>query len=377
MFKKYYSEFIGANDYIHMAAHSHHFWPDVTKKAMLDYWNDSRDLVDNKWEKIMTEVVPTSQKLISKILNLKHPQQIAFASNTHELFARLLSCFPLNDLRILTTDCEFHSASRQLKRYDEEEGVSVNFINAEGENFKRVFLQESASGKYDVICLSQVFFNSGKSLEIEFVEELVKQKDEKTVLVLDGYHGFCAVPTDLSSVEDHIFYMAGAYKYAQGGEGMCFMTVPKGCALRPLNTGWFASFETLEKKTDKVEYAKDAQRFAGSTRDFSAHYRFNAVWENFFEKGITVESIHQHIKKLQKLFLEGLECNFINRDLSAQGHFLTIECPSEESTKELYERLKEDKVLTDFRGNRLRFGFGAYLEEEDVLSVKETLKQNL
>lgn len=377
MFKKYYSEFLAANNYIHMAAHSHHYWPDITKQATLDYWRDSRDLVDAKWEKIMGEVVPKSQELISKILNLKNPKQIAFASNTHELFARLLSCFPQSDLKILTTDCEFHSASRQLKRYNEEPGVSVNFIPAQSEEFQENFLKEVSEGAYDLICLSQVFFNSGKSLDMGFIEKIIENKASNTVLVFDGYHGFCAVPTDLSNVENDLFYMAGAYKYAQGGEGMCFMTIPEGCNLRPLNTGWFASFETLERKTDNVEYADDAQRFAGSTRDFCAHYRFNAVWEQFLKDKVTVDILHAHIQELQSFFLEGLDYNFTNTDLNTQGHFLTIECESESHAKKLYEGLKSSGVLTDYRANKLRFGFGAYLDKQDVQFVKKTLKLKL
>lgn len=50
MFKQYYNHFIQHNPHtIHMASHSHHYWPDCTKKAQQQYWEDSSKYVDDKW----------------------------------------------------------------------------------------------------------------------------------------------------------------------------------------------------------------------------------------------------------------------------------------------------------------------------------------
>ena len=47
-------------------------------------------------------------------------------------------------------------------------------------------------------------------------------RNPETLVVIDGYHGFCAVPTSLRAIEDRAFYLAGGYKYAMSGEGVCF-----------------------------------------------------------------------------------------------------------------------------------------------------------
>lgn len=377
MYQNLYQEFISANpEVIHMAAHSHHYWPDVVKSAVLESYEDSRKLTDLKWEKILGEVVPQSQRFIANTLNLSHPEQIAFAPNTHELLSRLLSCYdPAKELRILTTDSEFHSASRQFKRLEELENVQIKYVSAQEEDFSKNFLEEIKTELYDFIFVSQVFFNTGKLLKTSELEAFVNAKPEKTIFCLDGYHGFCAIPTDLSKLEDKIFYLGGSYKYAQAGEGMCFMTVPKSCALRPLNTGWFASFDTLEKAQDRVAYANDGQRFAGSTRDFTAHYRFNAVWKNFESMGITIDTIHQYIQKLQSAFLDScsLKERIINADLSRQGHFLVVKTDSNEQSSSLYTQLRESGILTDFRGQFLRFGFGLYLTEDQARKAGKVL----
>ena len=48
------------------------------------------------------------------------------------------------------------------------------------------------------------------------------------------------------------------------------------------------------------------------------------------------------------------------------GHFLTFVLPSVAQTKALAEDLETAGVIVDYRGNRLRFGFGLYQDENDV-----------
>src|SRR5829696_6481551 len=43
-------------DRLHFSAHSHHFWPDVTRKAQLAAWDDAARFADDKWECILGEV---------------------------------------------------------------------------------------------------------------------------------------------------------------------------------------------------------------------------------------------------------------------------------------------------------------------------------
>ncbi|MGH7534377.1 MAG: aminotransferase class V-fold PLP-dependent enzyme, partial [Gemmatimonadales bacterium] len=170
------------------------------------------------------------------------------------------------------------------------------------------------------------------------------------------------------------FYLAGGYKYAQGGEGVCFLHVPPGCRLRPVNTGWFATFGRLsEAPGERVEYLNDAFRFWGATFDPTGLYRFNAVMDWLQAQGMTVDRIHAHARGLQEHFLVGLERQrppavpvsalVTPRSLERQGHFLTFRLVE---ASELARRLGERGVVVDTRGDRLRFGFGLYHDEDDV-----------
>ena len=125
-----------------------------------------------------------------------------------------------------------------------------------------------------------------------------------TLIVIDGYHGFMALPTDLSGIAARAFYLAGGYKYAMAGEGACFMHCPPGYAPRPRDTGWFAAFGALTGEQRGVPYGRDGSRFLGATFDPSGLYRLAAVLDWIDAIGLTVEAIHAHVMELEALFLK-------------------------------------------------------------------------
>jgi len=116
---------------LHFAGHSHHPWPDCSLDAHTQYWHDSVTQADLKWNgSVFGTIIPSLQSQICKILNLSDPQSIAFAPNTHEFVLRLLSCIPSDRKpHILTTDSEFYSFDRQIKRLMEDDLIDVTFVN--------------------------------------------------------------------------------------------------------------------------------------------------------------------------------------------------------------------------------------------------------
>ncbi len=387
--KKHYSRFLeGHGSSLHLAAHSHHFWPDVTRDAQIEYWDDCAKSSDEKWNKIFSEVIPKAQKHIAKILNLKDPGQIAFAPNTHELTSRLLSLFlGKSSLSVLTTTSEFHSWKRQMLRLKELPQVALTTVSTELLlNDRRSFIKElktKLKSSPDIFFISQVFFDSGLALTDSELIELYDAKTPATLMVVDGYHGFAALPTNLSTLEGKIFYLGGGYKYAQGGEGAAFMVIPKG-DWRPAYTGWFAEYANLSQKPGaQVGYSGDGMAFMGSTQDPSGLYRFNATWDLFDELGLTVSSIHTHVKCLQEELVKALPESFLRRfnltplfkSLDWHGHFLTYSARNPEEGEVIQQILRDKGILNDRRGDRLRFGPGLYHDLSDIKDFQERLKK--
>lgn len=374
--KALYSRFLGAApERLHFAAHSHHPWPDVTREAQIEAWDDAARLADLKWDRIFGVVAKEAQGHIARILDLPAPDQIAFAPNTHEFVNRLLSCFPpAQRIRVVTTDSEFHSFSRQISRLEEENLVEVIRVATEPfATFPSRLVEASREGDTDLVFMSQVFFNSG--FAVPDLETLVGAVPARAMVVIDGYHGFCAVPTSLRPVAERAFYLAGGYKYAQSGEGVCFLAVPKGFSLRPRNTGWYAGFGSLaEGAHSGVPFPSDGFRMMGATFDPVGLYRFNAVARLWAAHGFTVESIDAYVRSLMALFLEKLATKAgaaprpsdliaPGNGIAGLGHFLTFR---RDDASAIAERLAARNVIVDHRGDRLRFGFGAYHDGDDV-----------
>jgi len=375
MYQSHYSNFLSANPKrLHFAAHSHHYWLNVTRDAHLHYWDDSARLADKKWTHIFSEVIPKAQRHIARLIDLSFPEQIAFAPNTHEFVVRLLSCIERSPIRVLTTDSEFYSFSRQMSRLEESGQVLVTRVAVEPfETFEARFIEELRRTTYDLVFFSHVFFNSG--FVVEGLEEIVSEvKSEETLIVIDGYHSFCAIPFSMKPIEARAFYLSGGYKYAQAGEGVCFLCVPKNSQHRPINTGWYAEFGNLaNRKSNEVNYSNDGFRFFGATFDPSGLYRWNAVGDWLESQKLSVAEIHAHVKALQRCFLNKLSEVSLKSlsvkhlipsiEIESRGHFLTFDVPNAETIES--DLLKHDVVI-DRRGTRLRFGFGLYQTEADI-----------
>jgi selenocysteine lyase/cysteine desulfurase len=380
-FKGLFTRSLGADPgRLHFAAHSHHLWPDASFDGQVEAWNDAARLADRKWDKVMDEVWPEAQGHVARELGTGRPDAIVFSSNTHDFLVRLLSACPRRgpQIRMLTSDAEFHSARRQFARWAEDGWFALDKVPAEPfETFSGRFLEAARGGNHDLVFVSQVQFGSGRLFDR--VEELAALgRAEGPWVVVDGYHAFMALDGPFGAkAAETAFYLGGGYKYAMSGEGCGFMHAPPGFGARPAVTGWFAEFEDLSLPPGSIGYAKDATRFLGATFDPSALYRFNAVRRMLDENGLTTARIAGHVAVLQARFLDGYgttklgEAELLNPlDAGAHARFLAFRSPK---AQRWHEALNVRNCITDVRGEILRIGFALYHDEEDVGRLIELL----
>jgi selenocysteine lyase/cysteine desulfurase len=381
-FKPLFSRSLSADpERLHFAAHSHHLWPDASFGGQVEAWDDAARLADSKWDKVMGEVWPEAQAHVSRELGSGEPNGIVFAPNTHELLVRLVTAAPRSGprLRVLTSDGEFHSARRQLERWEEEGWVEIERIATEPfDSFSERLLAEARAGRHDLVLVSHVLFGSGRIFDR--VDELAALgRPGGPWVIIDGYHAFMALAEPFgAAAASSAFYLGGGYKYAMAGEGCAFMHAPAAFAPRPPVTGWFAEFEDLGLPPGKVGYAADARRFLGATFDASGLYRFNAVQRMLQANGLTTERVSKHTAALQKQLLAGiaetrLEGAELLNPLGGGPHarFLAFRSPR---AQQWYEELKTRKCITDVRGDVLRIGFGIYQDESDVERLLSLLR---
>ena len=356
-YKRLFSRSLAAApERLHFAAHSHHLWPDASWIGQAEAWEDAARLADLKWVRIFAEVIPEAQGHIAAELNLPDPATIAFAPNTHDLLVRIVSALPQAKPLVLASDREFHSFRRQAQRW--AEAGRIELVTAAGDDL----LGLARSGDFDLIFASQVQFNSGRVLP-DMAALAALARPEGPWLVIDGYHGFMAAPTDLSSIADRAFYLAGGYKYAMAGEGVCFLHAPPSYAPRPEITGWYAAFDDLAAKQDGVGYAPDGRRFLGSTFDPSGLYRFNAVQRMLADEGLDTAAIATHCDALKARFLAADPLPGLRLLSDPAARFLAFEGSA---TPALHTALEARQVITDLRGEVLRIGFALYQDAADI-----------
>ena len=373
--KRLFSRSLGAAPgRLHLAAHSHHLWPDASRDGQIECWDDAARLADRKWDRVMGEVWPEAQAEVAGELGTGDPSAIVFAANTHDFIIRLAAACPRAgraSLRILTSDGEFHSARRQLARWEEEGSVIVERVAAEPfDDFVARFLAAASRGDHDLIFVSQVLFGSGRVVA-DLAPLVALARPEGPWVVIDGYHAFMAIETPfLANLAANAFYLGGGYKYAMAGEGLGFMHCPPGYGPRPPLTGWYAEFNDLTLPPGLVGYAKDAMRFMGATFDPSSLYRFNAVRRMLAGEGYDTAAISGHVAALQAQLIDALDGTALAKaellnplDGGAHARFLAFRDPRAAAWQ---QTLLARDIVTDVRGDVIRIGLGLYHDAEDI-----------
>ena len=354
-----------------LTGHSHQAWPDAALAGHQQAWLDAAERVDGKWARAFERAdrVRTGYRA-----RMDDPDGLyTLASSTHDLVVRFLSALPLRrGARIVTTDQEFYSLERQLRRL-EEEGIEVTRVASRPEDSVGERIAAAVDDATRAVCLSTVFFQTARIAGgVPAAAEACRRHG--VPLLLDVYHQLNAVPFSLRAAGlTDAYVVGGGYKYLQLGEGNAFLRFPAGCELRPVVTGWFAEFGELsaEKRTGRVRYAAGDERFAGATYDPTSHYRAAAVFDFFDAHGLDpgrLRKISQHqVGLLRRLFDElDLDPGLVRRadpPLERLGGFLALESPR---AGELETALAARGVSTDSRGALLRLGPAPYLSDRQL-----------
>jgi selenocysteine lyase/cysteine desulfurase len=353
-----------------LTAHSHQAWPDEAFNAQQQAWLDAAEFVDDKWERAFAKAQRVRQGF-AQLLDDRDTGHIALGSNTHDLLVRLLSALPLRARpRLVTTDGEFHTIRRQLDRL-EEEGIAVVRVPTAPHDALADRLAAAVDDRTGLVLVSSVLFGSGRIVQgLNRVMDACRHHGAD--LLVDTYHQLNAVPFSLIDAGlNDAFIIGGGYKYCQLGEGNCFLRFPWQRQLRPVITGWFAEFETLDqaKNNGKVAYDRGPGQMAGATYDPVSHYRAAAVFDFFAEMDLTPQllrrvSQHQVARLADRFDALDLDPALITRDrafpLEQIGGFLVLTSPR---AAELCKALRQRGVWTDSRGQALRFGPAPYLHE--------------
>jgi kynureninase len=364
-----------------LTGHSHQAWPDVGFEAQQRAWLDAAELVDDKWPRAAAQAAEVKTGF-ARLLG-DQPENIALGQNTHELVTRWLSALPLLERpRIVTTDGEFHSIRRQVDRLAEG-GLAVTKVAARPADTLAERLACALDARTSCVMVSSVLFESAEIVPgLDVVADVCRRHGAS--LLVDAYHHLNVVPFDLESMGlQDAFVTGGGYKYCQLGEGNSFLRVPPGIRMRPVLTGWFASFDTLQDPPiGGVAYGEGAAAFAGATYDPTSHYRAAAVFAFHREQGLTPARLRQTSLRQVTLLRREFEALDVSRTAAhvepmaedRRGGFLAIRSPE---ARRLTHLLRERGVHADARGETLRLGPAPYLRDDQLRDAIQALGEAL
>lgn len=379
--RPHYARFLaGRDEQCLLTAHSHQAWPDISREGHLECWDDAAARIDGKWTKVFTQILPDFQRHVAERLGSGRDHDLAIAPNSHELAYRLASCFPA-DAPVVTTDSEFHSLRRQLDRL-EEDGLPVTRVpvhDPDPEAFADRFVTALEEVRPAWAALSLVLFTTSRRI-VQLPKILERAAQLGVPVLVDAYHAFNTLELDVDRWPGQVFVTGGGYKYAQTGEGACWMLLPEDVSgFRPRQTGWFADFESLEAQPSTVGYSKGGARFFGSTFDPSGLYR--GVWTlrwmdqmKLTPAALRAQSVLGTERIIERYDHFGLADRGVElaspRDPKHRGGFVTFSTPR---AAELQLKLKQAGVHTDARAHLLRFGPAPYTLAWEIDKGVETL----
>lgn len=364
-----------------LTGHSHQAWPDVGFEAQSEAWLDAARYVDDKWEHAFRKADQVRAGFTALLGD--SGDGIALAASTHDLLVRLLSALPLRERpRLLTTDGEFHTIRRQLDRLAEE-GIEVVRVAESPVESVAERLAGAVDDRTALVLVSAVFFDSGRIARgLDTVAAQCRRHG--AALLIDAYHALNVVPFPLAELGLlDAFVMGGGYKYCELGEGNCFLRIPAGTELRPVVTGWYSEFTALADRGvgGQVAYGPGPDRFAGATYDPASHYRAARVFEFFEAQHLdpaTLRRVSQHQIGVLAAQFDGLDLDptIITRDRSMPqselGGFLALRSPR---AMPITKALQDRGILTDARGEILRFGPAPYLSDSQLQDAMAGLRE--
>lgn len=381
-----------------------HAWGEIPPRALYSALQELYRLFhvegNHSWDTLFAKIMPEASKFIRNILKLSSDHPIEFGHNSHEVVSRLLSQrleIALKEKRpevVITSDTEFYSMTRQVNRLRElgDDYFQVVVVPIEPrETFEdRIIEAIENTPVIDMVYVSQCTYLQQQTL-IHDVAAFSKraadaldksEKNKDSLVIVDGYHGFGAIPTDLSSADDKRFhYVAGMLKHVGSAANACFVALPPQRAVpRPLFTGWLADPSVLANGSKGIcmgspaNFAQGVSLMGGTPSFMPCLVVFVHVMRMWCEQDVNVDFMHETVLKAQQIFLEDAvagensavpfsRANLLDgsKNPATQSHTLVFKQSDAAKAKAVVDILHEEHGIdVDLRKEFVRVGFGPY-----------------
>ncbi len=313
------------------------------------------------------------RSLLAHLLDLDDPKAVVPKTSAGQGLRAVLNSFPPDrKINVVTTQGEFDSIDFILKTYRQMGRAEVKWAEPTMNKsavpiFDAKDICNLIDASTDLVVVSAVFFGTGQILQdLDLIIE--KAHRHGALVVLDVYHALGVFSFSMTAF-DADFCIGGCYKYLRGGPGACFLAIhPRILAegRRTLDTGWFAKKDTFRyMRPETADLWPGGDSWLESTPPVLMAYQATPGLEFTLEIG--VDQIRTYMLNLLAELRETLR----RKDLQVveppnPDHWGAFALVFSDSPQELCDQLRNRGIITDSRGDFVRFG-------PDLLSTSEIL----
>jgi len=309
----------------------------------------------------------SARGLLAQLLNAR-PEQVAFTRNTSDGLSTVA-----NGMRwrsgdnIVTFKNEFPSNIYPWLRLTQTGGVELRTCEEHNGRIDVDELARLVNQKTRIIAISQVQFASGFRVDLERLGTLARKHD--ALLVVDTIQATGVIPTDVQG--ELIDVAAGAghkWLLSPEGTGYLFLSDRARERIEPTLVGWVSVPHPEDHFNWDQGWNEGALAWETGTGPTALLHGLEASLRLIRNQG--VRRIHKYLQELTDYLCSQLDLRnyeiVSSRLENEQSQIVCIRHKGNLGAMELYSRLKQRRIITAPRGDRLRIAPHFYNTAEDI-----------
>jgi selenocysteine lyase/cysteine desulfurase len=275
---------------------------------------------------------------------------------------------------VLTAHREFPVQYTTWRPMEAREGVKLKVISPRGRWMAAEDFVEALTPRTRVVSVSMVRFDDGSMLDTGKLGAACREQG--TLLALDVSQCCGAIPMDVARLGADLITCSG-YKWLLGPYGTGFFWASRGLAakFRPGPYYW-QGIAGLTHYGDLIfENPKPSEGArAWDASETASHFNLSG-WDASltFLQEVGIESVAAHNQKLMAHLFENLPGHRCVRtsppEIERCGPYGCFAGIRPEETRELYERMRKQKLIASLRESNIRVSTHLYNTEEDIAKV--------
>lgn len=347
---------------------------EVVNEVLRDVWGNPSSL--HRLGLVAEKRLEESRATIARILSVK-PKTITFTScATESLNAALFGALEGNEGNLVISAVE-HSAVHAPAMRERERGRDVRVVPVDG--FGRVSVEdvlERVDKNTALVCVMHVNNELGTIQPVEDIARAVKEKNPRTLVLVDGVQAFGKIPVSLRSFPVDFYASSGHKIHAPKGVGFLYIREGLSVPAQLLGGGQEAG---VRPGTENVAYAaafaKAAELQCAADPEAVRAVR-EAAWKNLSTlEGVRRNSPEDGSPYILNVGVTGIKSEILLHMMEQNNMYLSS--GSACSGKKASRVIQAAGVPAEYADGCMRLSFSRFSTVDDARRFTEQMKASI